>query len=414
MKVSVRPVSSRGQRRFVVSWRPTGEPRKRLYFTRRDEADAQAQTLRGQEARTGEVWLALGPHKRDELVLLLKETERDGFSLREAVEYYRANREVACHNLNAGQALEEFMRETGSALISRKTKAALRSNVGRFISLRQNKALRSITREEVLSWLRRDEWGPRTFNTYLISLKTFFNWCVKIKYLKEAPTASIEAIHSRRMPDLDQPPAILSLEQCERLLRVTWETDPGLITYVAVGLFAGLRPEREAGSLVWQDIQDGLICVRGLHAKDRQRRNVEIHPTLKAWLDLGGDLPPVNLRRRFERVREAAGLIRVDRAESKVIRDPSGRVIRRERHKVAGQFAKRILNTGWSQDCIRHTFASHYLPVHGAEKTIAQMGHGDYNTLFSHYRALVTPQQANAFWQLTPHKVLPRVESVAA
>ena len=79
-----------------------------------------------------------------------------------------------------------------------------------------------------------------------------------------------------------------------------------------------------------------------------------IHPTLRAWLDLGGDLPPINLRRRFEVVREAAGLIR--------------------REKRVGKRDK-ITPTGWVQDCLRHTFASNYLPEFGVEKTVeAQIG----------------------------------------
>jgi integrase len=102
----------------------------------------------------------------------------------------------------------------------------------------------------------------------------------------------------------------------------------------------------------------------------------------------------MNLRRRFARVREAAGLIRLE--------------------KVEGKERKLVISTGWAQDCLRHTFASNYLQIYGADKTIKQMGHGDYQMLFGHYRALLTQAQAEAFWQLTPAHIIGRLFSVAA
>ena len=119
------------------------------------------------------------------------------------------------------------------------------------------------------------------------------------------------------------------------------------------------------------------ILVKGRNAKDRQRRLVHVHPVLADWLELGGDMPPKNLRRRFQTVRLAAGLARME----------SDKLV------------------GWEQDCMRHTFASCSLVTFGEEKTIKAMGHGDYDMLFGHYRALITPEQAAAFWQLTPEAI---------
>jgi hypothetical protein len=205
------------------------------------------------------------------------------------------------------------------------------------------------------------------------SLATFFRWAVHVGHIVKAPTDSIDPIDEMRMPDLDEPPAILSVSQCRETLQAALRIDPGLVPYVAVGLFAGLRPDREAAKLTSGDISNGLIHVRGLHAEDRQARHVDVQPVLQAWLDLGGDLPPVNLRKRFELVREAAGLIRI------------------ERSGLGRQAKKKITPTGWAQDCMRQTFASHYLPIFGAEKTIAQLGHGDY---------LLPSKLSTHFWPL--------------
>ena len=282
--------------------------------------------------------MSLTAPEREEIVQVYADAQREGFTLRQAVEFFRSNREAAQCTVRVGEAYTKFLKEKKAARLSRRSLASLRSNVGRFIAGREGLLLRVVSREDVLSWLARDEWGPRTFNSYLISLKTFFNWCVNLGYILKSPTAAIQLIDESRMPDLDVPPVVLSVAQSEALLRATLERDRGLVPYIATGLFAGLRPNREAAGLLETDIFDGFIRVRGLHAKDRQRRDVEIHPTLQAWLDLGGEFRPKNLRRRLERIRAAAGLIRLE--------------------KVPGKERKQIVATGWAQDCLRHTFAS--------------------------------------------------------
>lgn len=398
MKISVRPVKVRESVKWVVSWKPKDSHRKRLYFDSRNAADTEANTMRGQQKRSGEVWVAMSAERRDELARIIEDATREGFSIREAVDFFRARRSQISRIVKIGEAYATFLAEKKAALVSEKSMNAYRSVVGRFIRGRELLPLSTVTRADVLTFLRRPEWGPRTFNTYLISLNTFFLWCEKVGYLEKdkAPTHTIDPIDERRLPDLDQPPATISLRQSEALLLATLETDPKLIRFVANCLFAGLRPEREAPKVAREDIARGYILVRGLHAKDRQRRDVEIHPTLKAWLNfaenIGADYNPKNLRKRFERVREAAGLIRIERATGKG----------KTRKLIDGKLRKKIVNTGWAQDCLRHTFASNYYVIYGAEKTIKQLGHGDYNMLFGHYLNLVSRESADDFWKLTP------------
>lgn len=369
----------------MVSWKQPGCARQRRYFTSKTAADAQAGELRGQLERAGVVWLALSAADRNALIAAAEDAQRGGFTVRQAVDFYLEHQGTRTVQLTLGDAFSQFTKEKESQRLSPKTLVALRSNVGRFISGREAQKLSAVTRADVLEWAQNPEWGPRTFNSYLTSVKTFFRWAVAAEHLPKSPAATIGKIGARQMPDLDVAPHILTNDQVARLLAVTLETDKGLVPYVATCVFAGLRPEREAGRLAWSDIEGNEITVRGLHAKDRQRRQVENHPTLKEWLANGGDLPPLNLRRRFEAVREKAGLI--------------------TREKVEGTRRLKITSTGWEQDCLRHTFASNLLPIVGAEKTIAQMGHGDYAMLFRHYRQARTEEAAKEFWALTPAAV---------
>jgi hypothetical protein len=106
-------------------------------------------------------------------------------------------------------------------------------------------------------------------------------------------------------------------------------------------------------------------------AKTRRRRLIPIPTQLRAWLDcsreIGGKLPAVNYADKFKRTLENAGL----RAE-------------------------------WQQNALRHSFASnHYAKSRNENETAALMGDSP-QLLFKHYRELVRPTDAEAFFRFMP------------
>jgi len=57
----------------------------------------------------------------------------------------------------------------------------------------------------------------------------------------------------------------------------------------------------------------------------------------------------------------------------------------------------------WSNDIMRHTYGSYHLTrFEDAAKTSLQMGHTRTDVLFNHYRDLVTREDAETFWGITP------------
>ena len=344
----------------------------------------------------GAAWLAMTAAERTIAATVLEEIRGAGLTLRAVWEGFKAVGKIPGKPIPVGEAYDLFMKQKSGLLLAPKSLSWYRCGPGAFIRGREGVMVSDVTREQVAEWLANPEWGPRTFNARCAGLRIFFNWCCQRQYISVSPVAGVERIPERRMPDLDTAPAILTVDQCQALLRATLTRDKGMVPYVALALFAGLRPEREAARALKTDIADGHVQVRGLNAKDRQRRLVPIHPTLQAWLDLrGGEMPPSNLRRRFERIREAAGLIKTTRERGGKRKDGAKGF---HRYRV-------IESTGWSQDCLRHTFASNYLPVFGVEKTIMALGHGDYDMLFAHYRSLVKIQDAEKFWALVPNSL---------
>ena len=62
------------------------------------------------------------------------------------------------------------------------------------------------------------------------------------------------------------------------------------------------------------------------------------------------------------------------------------------------RFIRPRLPFKWSQDVMRHSFASYHLALHRNEaSTCYEMGDNS-TTLFKHYRKLVTPEQAAEFF----------------
>lgn len=297
-----------------------------------------------------------------------------GATITQAVDFFIAHN----HNLEPKKlqpAIDEF--------IEGKQRANKRPNYIRLLctTLRSLAAefedvyCHEVTRANIESWLQGGGWGLVCQKGYLGNVRLFFGWCRKRGYARLNPAEGIERI----TPD-ERPPVVLSVSDCEALLRQCLEVDRGLIPFVAVQLFGGLRAG-EARKLTWAEIGDGHIEITADKAKTRRRRLVTINPTLKAWLDLGGDLPAKNFRRRFWRVRY--------KVES---------VTKRGRKTW-----KPLIP--WEEHCLRHSFCSYALTSwKDAARVALEAGHTE-QILFTKYRELVTLKNSEKFWNLLPSAV---------
>ena len=133
--------------------------------------------------------------------------------------------------------------------------------------------------------------------------------------------------------------------------------------YLAIGLFAGVRPA-EILRLKKSSIKRGYIEITAASSKTRKRRLITISPNLKKWIEFDGDYPPLNKRRRL------AKLLKLAKLE-------------------------------WKPDIMRHSYASYHLAqFESADKTALEMGHRDTQMLFRHYRELVTKEEARRYWEI--------------
>jgi integrase len=214
---------------------------------------------------------------------------------------------------------------------------------------------------EIEKWIRVHDWAPRTAKGYLDSVKTLFGFAVKRGYLDRNPALGVELPRGKATA----PIGVHTPDQVKLVLDTARRADLDVCRVLAVRYFAGLR-SAEAHRIRESDLKldQGFLEVPASKSKTRSRRLVTLQPNLRAWLALGGELRAVG-----------------DMTIRKVIR---------------------LSKVQWVHNATRHSFVSYHLAKwENAAKTALEAGHSE-TMLFSHYRALVTPQAAAAFWAIEP------------
>jgi site-specific recombinase XerD len=355
-----------------------GKTRKRKYFKNHQLAIAAKNKVESDIKKNTEMFAKYSPEERMQMVLAYGKAKDMGCTLDDAIAALKIRVATRKPDLNLEKLVDLCIEGKEAAGCRPRTISTMSSTLYRFIENRKRQHLDDISSNDIRSWLLDGPWESTTRNTKLTDIKTFFSWAVAGDYTEANPAARVKKFKAtpgeeqRKEEAEDELPRILTPAQVKCLLSAAKKDDPKLAAYIAILFFAGLRPEREAAGVREQDImfEDKLLHVRKRKAKDRQARYIEMEPNLVAWLNWKkGDLPPSNLRHRWDSVRRKCNL-----------------------------YGSGV----WPHDAARHSFASHYLVVHGAKKTIDALGHGDYEMLFKHYRSLVKPKQAKEYFGIRP------------
>ena len=341
-----------GNTRWRVTISLHGKRRQR-FFTSRDEARAWLNSI---EADSTGFWSNRTPEEQRDIVSAFNLASKRGVSIYQCI-------------LNSPAKLTPFpypMPLEGMPRSSNSDHYALRlSNKPNYTSHswpRQfsNQMCHKVSSSQLEEWFHTRNWKRSTIDGVLAKIGPFFSWCIRENYSENNPCKAVKRPRSD-----DSPPSIFTPSRAQKLLLTAFKTDPGMIPYLAIGLFAGVRP-LEIQRLQQQDFTDQYIEITAAKAKTRKRRLVSLSNNLKLWLRLGGDLPPINKPKRLSRILQKAGL-------------------------------------EWKPDIMRHSYASYHLAFHqSADKTALEMGHRDTQMLFRHYRELVTKEEAQAYWKIEP------------
>jgi integrase len=254
------------------------------------------------------------------------------------------------------------------------TKSNLAWRLKMFGNNAPNLRVADFTPDTIDTYLAQRKAGPATRDNDRRGISRFFSWCIE----RPRRWARTNPCHEVRVAQGDAaPPAVLTVAECERLLRCAEKHRGGvMVPYAAVCLFAGLRPH-EAGKLAWSQVNlgDGEIRLESHQTKTNRARVVSICPTLGAWLQAyhGKPFRPRSWRKHFLAVKAAAGF-------STAARNP------------------------WTPDILRHTAVSHHIRLGGSYGNSAEQFGNSEAIIKSSYQGMVSTEQTLAFYSILPAK----------
>jgi integrase len=369
MKISFYPPRNR----WRVSYEVNGKQHRKFFATKTD-AETFCANRREDVRQFGVPWATLTPLQRADIQVQVDRLKRAGWTLRAAVDF----------TLEHGKSPPALPLQSLAAQCLRAKEAKgcrprslrkFRTTIDRFLIGRRDLPVSEIASADVHEFITCNGWRPATARNVLIDLRTLFAWGVRNRLCRDNPALAVELPRPE-----DAPPGILTPAQSAALILRCQEAEPTLLATITLCLFAGVRPD-EARRLSWENIGPEFVNVEAHKAKTRRRRLVTITPHLRAWLDVAraadSELPVANYPNKFNRVRQLAGLFKE-----------------------------------WPHDAMRHSFASYHLAKHRNENLTAQEMGNSPQMIYSHYRELVRPADAEAFFGIMPGDVAAPVVSV--
>lgn len=242
----------------------------------------------------------------------------------------------------------------------------LDSRIGALIRDRPGITIGDLTPAAVREWLTGGNLSPQTRINRRAALSRFGSWLVDTGRLTSNPCAGVRL--SKPKAHTKPPPATLTAAQSGALLAAcAAEPNRHALGHVVLTLLCGLRPS-EAERLTWGEIamDRAEIAVLG-RKRGSKSRVVPLQPAAVAWL--------TTLERE----------------------QPPGRLYRKA---LARAWAESGLTH--SQDICRHTYATMRAALRvPVSQLAAEMGNSE-RVIHAHYRAAISPGDAERFWALRP------------
>ncbi len=294
------------------------------------------------------------------------------YSLTDAVDYFLKHFHAPDFTITVGEASTKF-RAAMEGVIRDRTLIQLKSSLGHFERFADGCSVHDVTEETVERFLQSlrarngtDKASRKTWNNVRGELHQFFEWCREKpqRYVSANPITDIKRfeIDSGHIE-------VLTVKRCRGLMEHIAEFKEGkLVRYVALALFAGIRPggelEKLADSPQLVDLENKVIRITAAMAKTGRPRQIKIRPNLFKWLKrFQGDILPTNSSHELREIRKQFKL---------------------------------------SHDVLRHTFISKHI---GAFKSFADAAIESGNSekiIRDHYLNTSSLSDAKQFWRGEP------------
>jgi integrase len=352
--------------KFVLDLRAFKKGRK--FFKTRAEAAAEAMRQRTLLERHSREAVGLSQREMSDFITARDSLAQYGETIGDAVQFRvdhlaRVRRHGITVAQLAGEVIEAKRRGGRSQVYLRD----LRYRLNKFVQDFGERPIAGVSVGELDDWLRALPLSPQSRTNYRRIIGLLFSYAESRGIIDKNP------IPRTAKPKLDnKAPEIFAVDELRALLDAASRAAPDVLPMIAIGAFAGLR-DAEIKRLDWGevDLARGNIEVKAAKAKSARRRIIQIQPNLAEWLRpyaaMKGSVVPEGARGKLDRVCKAAG------------------------------------HSRWPNNGLRHSFASYRLAAcYDAPRVAGELGHTSPQMLYSTYRELVLPEEAERYWKLVP------------
>lgn len=358
--------------KFRVRWTEGGK-RVTRYFKTKSEAERERTKVRAELQRKAP---DSSPFTDSEIQAVMA-ARAAGIDLHAALQAFQSTAAARASSITISTLIQRRRDSAEKEGLSQRYRDNLRLRLSKFDDAFGARLASDITPQDIHEFLAALHGGAETRRTYRNLIGGVFNYGINLEICAANPAKLKTRARRRKRGKI----GILTPAEARALMLAA---DPRIQPGIIIATFAGLRPESEIWRIQWTQVHRGRAFIEVIEGKGltASRRLVTIQPALRAFLDsifpdgwpTAGPVWPtvaITARRLYRNARTAAGFV----APAKP----------------------------WPQDGLRHSFASyHYAAFSDAAKTAQEMGHMTTDMLFTHYRELVTKQQAKAFWALRP------------
>lgn len=284
-------------------------------------------------------------------------------SLHEAVEFYLRHHNASVARLLLSEISKQFGDSRQQAGLSAQYIFLCRRYTRILAEAFPGLCLNDLTTAALDKWLGNLKIKASYKNDMRRVLVVCGGWAEKQGYLLKEASPFVGMM---RYKEDKTPVSIFTPEQVTNILK---KADDTVKPFLAIGAFAGLRTA-ELERLDWSEInlERGFITVAASKAKTRQRRLIPISENLKLWLTpLKQESGPICLQR-----------------------DPQ---------RSAARFCKDVT---WARNGLRHSYISYRLAILNDTARVALEAGNSPDVIFAHYRELVTPEAAKAWFDVKP------------
>lgn len=314
---------------LVQGWKEGGKWKRKRF---KDETEAKRfVTLKEIElANEGRKQrMVLSPLSDNQIEQAVRAFDRlgDTYSLDQAIEFFLQNHRAPDYTISLHTAMVQFIGERETSVRSntnRNTESVLNS----FTKYLDDCEVHEVTPQKVVSFLKslraKDQVSPakrKTWNNYRNELNLFFKWAsmedkdTNRPYIFNNPVEKVEFHQAKRVAEQRAEIVTTDVETLLEMMThlMCWK-DGVLAKYYALTYFAGIRPDGEMHKLSEHEtnatsrnslinLKTNTITISPSIAKTGEKRQIEITPNLKKWLEAYPDHPiiPTN----FDRLNKA-------------------------------------------------------------------------------------------------------------